>query len=76
MDRESKERGAANMGLTDILDEDLRERVHPDTKFLSLDQALLIQILRELKKEGPEERSKPIRGFGAGTDASEPYHPF
>lgn len=25
---------------------------------------LLVQILRELRKEGPEERSKPIQGFG------------
>jgi hypothetical protein len=51
------------MGIKDIFDDDLFDRVAQDPKFLTMDQALLIQILRELRKEGPEEKSKPVGGF-------------
>lgn len=62
--------------LIDLVDEDIRKAANGVEYRSHVVVCLLAQILRELKKEGPEERSKPIRGFGAGTDASEPYHPF
>lgn len=65
------------MGLKikDLVDDDIAE-YGQELKLLR-HEVLLLQILRELRKEGPEERSKPIKGFGrSGTDVSEPYHPF
>jgi hypothetical protein len=60
--------------LDAILDDDLvGVRQEGDIR---LEIVILTQILRELKKEGPEEKSHPVSGFRAGTDASEPHHPF
>lgn len=60
--------------LREMFDEDLREQLEGGD--VKTEVLLLVQIIRELRKEGPEEKSKPIGGFQAGTDASKPYHPF
>jgi hypothetical protein len=57
------------MGLRESLDEDLLRGYKGDFQFLTLDQVLLAQILRELRKEGPEEKSKPIGGFRTRDDS-------
>lgn len=60
--------------LDTILDDDLV--VVRQEGDIRLEIVILTQILRELKKEGPEEKSRPVGGFRVGTDASEPHHPF
>lgn len=52
------------MGIT--IDEDLyRQAKNEIPDYQVFITALLMQILRELRKEGPEEKSAPVKGFTA-----------
>lgn len=50
--------------LEKLLDEDLNSIAYHFT-INSMETILLIQILRELRKEGPEEKRPAVRGFAA-----------
>lgn len=53
------------MNMDKVLDEDLQDVIPPVGRgCLSLDQALLIQIIRLLKDDDVEEKSPAVRGFG------------
>lgn len=53
--------------LRESMDDDLKEVLYDGD--VKTEVVLLVQILRELRKEGPEEKSKPIGGFRAGSDS-------
>lgn len=48
--------------LQEMFDEDLREQLEGGD--VKTEVLLLVQILRELRKEGPEEKSPAVKGFG------------